>query len=255
MSNYTPTTAFGPKDSLPTSSPLKTIYGAAYDTEFNNIATAISSKYDSNTTTITLSGNFSAGNISTGGTLASTGALSAGSISTAGALSAGSITTAGALSAGSLTVGGKVVGPVGYTSAGQTITSNTTLVNATGLSASLAVGTYLIQLRLNWYGTGGVTTQGYKFGTTYSGTFSNYPGGLIVLSGNGTTATTYYSAGSAVTSSNISSNIATPDFTQLDLMAVTTTTGTFNVQIAQGTSNIAGTVLAPGSALIVTRLA
>lgn len=63
MSNYSQTTFFTPKDSLPTTNPAKTIYGAAYDVEFGNISTAIATKYDSSTTSITLS------------TLASTGAL------------------------------------------------------------------------------------------------------------------------------------------------------------------------------------
>lgn len=46
MSNYVQTVFFTPKDSLPPSNPAKTIFGAAYDVEFGNIATAISSKYD-----------------------------------------------------------------------------------------------------------------------------------------------------------------------------------------------------------------
>lgn len=47
MSNYSQTTFFTPKDSLPPSNPAKTIFGAAYDVEFGNISTAIASKYDS----------------------------------------------------------------------------------------------------------------------------------------------------------------------------------------------------------------
>ncbi len=47
MSNYVQTTFFAPKDTLPTTNPAKTIYGAAYDVEFGNIATAINTKYDS----------------------------------------------------------------------------------------------------------------------------------------------------------------------------------------------------------------
>jgi hypothetical protein len=46
MSNYVQTTFFTPKDSLPPSNPAKTIFGAAYDVEFGNIATAIASKFD-----------------------------------------------------------------------------------------------------------------------------------------------------------------------------------------------------------------
>lgn len=44
MSNYTQTTFFAPKDSLPINNPGKTIFGAAYDVEFANLATAVNSK-------------------------------------------------------------------------------------------------------------------------------------------------------------------------------------------------------------------
>jgi len=47
MSNYTQTTFFTPKDTLPATDPNKTIFGAAYDVEFGNIQTAINSKQDS----------------------------------------------------------------------------------------------------------------------------------------------------------------------------------------------------------------
>lgn len=47
MSNYGQTTFFTPKDTLPITDPNKTIFGAAYDVEFANIATAISTKLDS----------------------------------------------------------------------------------------------------------------------------------------------------------------------------------------------------------------
>lgn len=46
MSNYSQTTFFTPKDTLPTSDPNKTIFGAAHDVELGNISTAITSKYD-----------------------------------------------------------------------------------------------------------------------------------------------------------------------------------------------------------------
>lgn len=47
MSNYTQTTFFTPKDSLPITDPNKTIFGAAYDVEFANIAAAVATKLDS----------------------------------------------------------------------------------------------------------------------------------------------------------------------------------------------------------------
>lgn len=47
MSNYTQTTFFTPKDSLPITDPNKTIFGAAYDVEFANIGAAMATKLDS----------------------------------------------------------------------------------------------------------------------------------------------------------------------------------------------------------------
>lgn len=50
MTDYTKSTNFTSKDTLPTGSALKIIKGAEFDTEFNAIATAIATKYDSNAT-------------------------------------------------------------------------------------------------------------------------------------------------------------------------------------------------------------
>ncbi len=68
MSNYTKTTNFAIKDGLVSGNPAKIIKGTEIDTEYNNIASAVASKPDSNngahtgTTTmvnLTLSGTFS----------------------------------------------------------------------------------------------------------------------------------------------------------------------------------------------------
>ncbi len=68
MSNYTKTTNFAIKDGLVSGNPSKIIKGTEIDTEYNNIASAVSSKPDANngthtgTTTmanLTLSGTFS----------------------------------------------------------------------------------------------------------------------------------------------------------------------------------------------------
>jgi hypothetical protein len=48
MSNYTKATNFAVKDGLVTGNPNKIIKGTEIDTEFNNIASAISSKGESN---------------------------------------------------------------------------------------------------------------------------------------------------------------------------------------------------------------
>ena len=48
MSDYSKTTNFGAKDSLNTGDPNKLIKGSEHDTEFDNIATASGTKFDSN---------------------------------------------------------------------------------------------------------------------------------------------------------------------------------------------------------------
>lgn len=57
MANYTPTTAFGPKDALANGDPAKVILGTEIDTEYDNIATAIATKVDSSAGIPTLSSN------------------------------------------------------------------------------------------------------------------------------------------------------------------------------------------------------
>lgn len=72
MSNYTKTTNFTVKDSLPTGNNNKIIRGGEIDDEFDNIATAVSSK--ANTASPTFTGTVTAP------TLDVTGTLSAGTI-------------------------------------------------------------------------------------------------------------------------------------------------------------------------------
>lgn len=47
MSDYTKSTDFASKDNLSSGNPLKIVKGTEIDTEFNNIATAIATKFDS----------------------------------------------------------------------------------------------------------------------------------------------------------------------------------------------------------------
>jgi len=67
MSNYTKTTNFTAKDSLPTGNTAKIIKGVDFDTEFDAIQTAVASKSDSNSPTFT--GTVTAATVTVSGTL------------------------------------------------------------------------------------------------------------------------------------------------------------------------------------------
>jgi hypothetical protein len=58
MSNYTKSTNFATKDTLPPGNPLKIVRGTEIDTEFNNIATAVNSKSDTVSPTFTGTATF-----------------------------------------------------------------------------------------------------------------------------------------------------------------------------------------------------
>lgn len=70
MSNYTKTTNFTAKDSLASGDPNKVIRGSEFDTEFNNVATAITSKAD--TAGPTFTGTVTANNLTVSGTFSGT---------------------------------------------------------------------------------------------------------------------------------------------------------------------------------------
>ena len=70
MSNYTKSTNFAVKDGLVTGNPAKIIKGTEINTEFDNIASAISSKADANNAALT--GNATAVNLTVTGTLNAT---------------------------------------------------------------------------------------------------------------------------------------------------------------------------------------
>ena len=53
MSNYTKTTNFAAKDSLPSGNAAKIVKGTEIDTEFNNIATASATKANTNNAALT----------------------------------------------------------------------------------------------------------------------------------------------------------------------------------------------------------
>ena len=70
MANFTKTTNFAIKDSLVTGNPNKIIKGTEIDTEYNNIASAISSKAEANNGSFT--GTTTMVNLTVSGTLNAT---------------------------------------------------------------------------------------------------------------------------------------------------------------------------------------
>ena len=70
MSNYTKATNFAIKDSLNTGNPSKIIKGTEVNTEFDNIASAVSSKLDANNGALT--GTTTAVNLTVSGTFTAT---------------------------------------------------------------------------------------------------------------------------------------------------------------------------------------
>jgi hypothetical protein len=75
MSNYTKTTNFAAKDSLPSGDAGKIIQGTEFNTEFDNIATAVATKADRASPTFT--GTVTIPNLTFTGTL-STGTIDGG---------------------------------------------------------------------------------------------------------------------------------------------------------------------------------
>lgn len=70
MSNYVKSTNFAIKDGLVTGNPAKIIKGIEIDTEFNSIASAITSKADANNAALT--GTATAVNLTVSGTFTAT---------------------------------------------------------------------------------------------------------------------------------------------------------------------------------------
>jgi len=70
MSNYTKTTNFAVKDGLTTGNPNKIIKGTEINTEYDNIASAVNSKADTNNSALT--GTATAVNLTVSGTFSAT---------------------------------------------------------------------------------------------------------------------------------------------------------------------------------------
>jgi len=128
MANYVQSTFFTPKDTLPPNNPAKTIFGAAYDTEFGNIATAIATKPDNTTSASFLSltvGTPTGGNLGAGSINAQSIAINGVAVIPGGAVSsvtgtANQVTAAPTVGAVVLSLPASVIFPGTITLDGQT---------------------------------------------------------------------------------------------------------------------------------------
>ena len=195
MSNYTKTVNFAAKDSLSTGDANKVVKGTEIDTEFNNIATAVATKYDSASTIAVANGG--TGATTAGSALTNLGALPAANPSYTGTLTGGT----GVINIGSGQLGKDANGNllVGTTSA--TLSTNTFTVAAAKPALVLGNSTTAdssVVLTLIKAGGTASTSQLYQSFSYNSG--SNGNGGIC---GNGDSQATFFTTSDSRLKENI----------------------------------------------------
>jgi len=267
MSNYTKSTNFTAKDSLPTGDTNKVIRGSEFDTEFNAISTAISTKSDLASPTFTGTATFA--NVSVSGTITATtidlngGALDGvtigGSTPGAGTFSSLVATTAD-INAG--TVDNTVIG--GSTPAAGTFSSLTattanidggnidgTVIGASSTAAiSGTTGTFSGAVTgsnlnvSNWdtaYGWGNHATQGYLTSVA----FSDINGAAVITSSetfvsNDTTLPTTATLTARILAASLGPTASLDDLNDVDLTTSAPTDGEVLVYNASTSNFIPG---------------
>lgn len=195
MSNYTKTVNFAAKDALTTGDANKIVKGTEIDTEFNNIATAVATKYDSSSTVPITSGG-------TGATTAATavsnlGALPALNPSYTGTLTGGT----GVINIGSGQLGKDANGNLLVGTTAATLSTNTFTIAAAKPALVLGNSTTAdssVLLTLIKAGATASTSQLYMSFSYNSG--SNGNGGI---SGNGDTQAAFFTTSDARLKENI----------------------------------------------------
>ena len=195
MSNYTKTVNFAAKDSLSTGDANKVVKGTEIDTEFNNIATAVATKYDSSSTIAVANGG--TGATTAGSALTNLGALAATNPSYTGTLTGGT----GVINIGSGQLGKDSSGNflVGTTAA--TLSTNTFTVAAAKPALVLGNSTTAdssVVLTLIKAGGTASTSQLYQSFSYNSG--SNGNGGIC---GNGDSQATFFTSSDSRLKENI----------------------------------------------------
>ena len=195
MSNYTKTVNFAAKDALTTGDANKIVKGTEIDTEFNNIATAVTTKFDSSSTVAIANGG-------TGATVAATavsnlGALPALNPSYTGTLTGGT----GVINIGSGQLGKDANGNLLVGTTAATLSTNTFTIAAAKPALVLGNSTTAdssVLLTLIKAGATASTSQLYMSFSYNSG--SNGNGGI---SGNGDTQAAFFTTSDARLKENI----------------------------------------------------
>ena len=195
MSNYTKTVNFAAKDALTTGDANKVVKGTEIDTEFNNIATAVATKFDTSSTVAVANGG-------TGATTAATavsnlGALPAANPSYTGTLTGGT----GVINIGSGQLGKDANGNLLVGTTAATLSTSTFTVAAAKPALVLGNSTTAdssVVLTLIKAGGTASTSQLYQSFSYNSG--SNGNGGI---SGNGDSQAAFYTTSDARLKENI----------------------------------------------------
>jgi hypothetical protein len=241
MSNYSKSTNFASKDNLSPGNPLKIVKGTEIDTEFNNIATAIATKTDNSSATIT-------GGSINGATIGASTAA-AGTFTNLTVSSAATIASA-AISAG--TINGAVIG--GSTAAAITGTNITANTGFSGPLTGAVTGNVTGNLTGNVTGnvTGNITGNVTGNVTAASGTstFNNVTisGSLDMDSGTSATIT-------GLASPTNDSDAATKGYVDalaqgIDAKASVVVATTANITLS-GTQTIDGVAVSVGDRVLV----
>ncbi len=195
MSNYTKTVNFAAKDSLTTGDANKVVKGTEIDTEYNNIATAIATKYDSSSTIAVANGG--TGATTAASAVSNLGALPAANPSYTGTLTGGT----GVINIGSGQLGKDANGNLLVGTTAATLSTNTFTVAAAKPALVLGNSTTAdssVVLTLIKAGGTASTSQLYQSFSYNSG--SNGNGGI---SGNGDSQAAFYTTSDARLKENI----------------------------------------------------
>jgi trimeric autotransporter adhesin len=195
MSNYTKTVNFAAKDSLTTGDANKVVKGTEIDTEYNNIATAIATKYDSSSTIAVANGG--TGATTAASAVSNLGALPAANPSYTGTLTGGT----GVINIGSGQLGKDANGNLLVGTTAATLSTNTFTIAAAKPALVLGNSTTAdssVVLTLIKAGGTASTSQLYQSFSYNSG--SNGNGGI---SGNGDSQAAFYTTSDARLKENI----------------------------------------------------